>query len=85
MFFFTFSMVEHSGTEKRRSRKKKMQSRVTFPDFSPFLFSYSKSDTASVVVSALLCLYLLFANSNVTFHVKHCKINKKYFNIIPVI
>lgn len=83
MFFFTFSMVEHSSWRSVRSTKN-MQSRVTFPDFSSLLFIYSKSDTTLFWCCGSLCTFVLICYLEFTFHVKHCESNIKFVTIIPV-
>lgn len=83
MFFFTFSMVEHSSWRSVRSTKN-MQSRVTFPDFSSPLFIYSKSDTTIIWCCGSLRTFVLICNLEFTFHVKHCESNIKFVTIIPV-
>lgn len=86
MFFFTFSMVEHSSWRSWRSVRstKNMQSRVTFPDFSSPLFIYSKSDTTIFWCCGSLRTFVLICYLEFTFHVKHCESNIKFVTIIPV-
>lgn len=72
--FCSFSHLSWSNTQVRKyGEAEKMQSRVTFPDFSYLLFIYSKSDTPIIYRCGSLRTFVQLCNIDVTFHVKHCK------------
>ena len=82
MFFFTFPLVEHSSWRSVRSTKN-MQSRVTFPDFSPTC-SYIAKVTPLQYRGVSLRTFVPNCKFDITFHVKHCKSKLKIVYIIPV-